>query len=466
MAQRKGFNFKDASKIMETTASTAEEEKNSIEETTAPEPERKTMQEKIKEFETPLEYEKAFVFKFVPREKLVFNEDNKFPISDVDKLAMSILQNGLLHNLEVLYNEELDNYLLESGERRTRAIDWLIERYDNYEDKDSSEYKLYMKNVKQYAVEGYPCNIKKSQVKDDTLSEEEQTMADIDSQIRLRVANFEVRDAEENREIFRKELLKLKELYEAKNKLLKKGEKININQEIGAKLGISDRQVKNYAATTKLIPELQELLDKNNITLTEGVNYSKLTEEEQKQLLYIIEQGRPREEVNALYKEIDRLNKEIKNSEKELDKANEEKESTQRKLDQARSEVEEIRKELDSSNNSEKIESLKAQLQTAKANLKEQEQKWNDTTAKQEQTINELNAKLLEKKEIPAEPVDTEVLRLSFKMDDNLQRLEECIRELLTDCEAYKKIYRGNGTSKKPEEYEKEIYSIVKTIKM
>lgn len=468
MAQRKGFNFGNAAKIMETTSSTAtvEESINKADETAAPSPERKTMQEKIKKIETPMEYEKAFVFKFIPREKLVFNTDNKFPISDIEKLAMSILQNGLLHNLEVLYNEDPDNYLLESGERRTRAIDWLIEKYDNCEDKESAEYKLYIKNVKQYAVEGYPCNIKKSPVRDDSLTEEEQTLADIDSQIRLREANFEVRDPEENREIFRKELLKLRELYEAKNKLLKKDEKININQEIGAKLGISDRQVKNYAATTKLIPELQELLDKNNITLTEGVNYSKLTEEEQRQLLTIIEQGRPRDEVNALYKEIDRLNKEIKNNEKELDKANAEKASTQKELDQARTEVEEIRKELDNSNNSEEIAALKEQLQAANDNLKKKEKKWNDTSAKHEQTISELNAKLAEKNSIPATSIDTQTLRLSFKIEETMQMVEESLKGLVADCEAYKKAYTGNGTSKSPEEYEKELRTILSNVKI
>lgn len=466
MAQRKGFNFGNAAKIMENTSSTAEKVDSKVDETAAPESEHKTMQEKIKKIETPMEYEKAFVFKFIPREKLEFNTDNNFPISDIQKLGMSILQNGLLHNLEVLYNEDPDNYLIESGERRTRAIDWLIETYDNSEDKESAEYKLYIKNVKQYAVEGYPCNIKKLPVKDDSLTAEEQALADIDSQIRLREANLEVRDPEENREIFRKELLKLNELYETKNKLLKKGDKININQEIGAKFGITDRQVKNYKATTKLIPELQELLDKNNITLSDGVNYSKLTEEEQRQLLSIIEQGRPKEEVNALYKEIDRLNKAIKISENELDKVNAEKATTQNELDKARTEVEEIRKELNSSNNSEEIESLKEQLQAANDNLKKKEKKWNDTSAKQEQTINELNAKLAEKKSIPATSIDTQSLRLSFKIEETIKMLDESLKQLVADCQAYRNSYTGDSTSKRPDEYEKELQAILSNVKI
>lgn len=464
MAQRNGFNFRNAAKIIENTSTTVEETKAEV--LDAPETEHQTMQDKIKKMDSTAEYEKAFIFKFIAREKIHFNSDNNFPISDVEKLAASILQNGLLHNLEVLYDEDQDNYIIESGERRTRAIDSLIDLYNDTEDKDTEEYKLYLKNVKQFAVEGYPCNVKKLPTKDVSLTEEEQTLADIDSQIRLREANFEVRDPNENIEIFRKELLKLKELYEEKNKLLKKGNKININQEIGAKLGITDRQVKNYAATAKLIPELQELLDKNNITLTEGVNYSKLTEEEQRQLLTIIEQGRPKEEVNALCKEIDRLNKEIKASEKELEKANADKDSTHKQLEAARAEVEEIRKELESSHNIDEVSSLNEQLKAAHDKLEETESKWRDTSSKQEQTIKELNAKLEEKKAATVTAVNTQALRLSFKIEDTMKAVEDSLKGLVADYKAYKKAYTEDSSMKSPEDFEKELRSILNKIKL
>lgn len=108
--------------------------------------------------------EKAFNFHLVPREKLVFNKDNAYPMEMIEQLADTILRFGLIHNLEVLYEEETDSYVIESGERRTRALDYLIAKFGDGRENaetDAAEYKMYLKNVKQYADEGYPCNVKR-----------------------------------------------------------------------------------------------------------------------------------------------------------------------------------------------------------------------------------------------------------------------------------------------------------------
>ncbi|MFR5450694.1 MAG: hypothetical protein ACLTIG_04700 [Roseburia hominis] len=79
-------------------------------------------------------------------------------------MADTILRFGLIHNLEVLYEEETDSYVIESGERRTRALDYLIAKFGDGRENaetDAAEYKMYLKNVKQYADEGYPCNVKR-----------------------------------------------------------------------------------------------------------------------------------------------------------------------------------------------------------------------------------------------------------------------------------------------------------------
>lgn len=65
---------------------------------------------------------------FIPINSIVFNDDNVFNIDDSDEsiaeLAQNIEENGLLHNIVVV--EIKDNqYLLISGERRTKAMKYL-----------------------------------------------------------------------------------------------------------------------------------------------------------------------------------------------------------------------------------------------------------------------------------------------------------------------------------------------------
>ena len=57
----------------------------------------------------------AFNFKFIPREKIVFNPNNDFDMENIDEMADSILNFGMQHNFVALYNDDNDTYILESG---------------------------------------------------------------------------------------------------------------------------------------------------------------------------------------------------------------------------------------------------------------------------------------------------------------------------------------------------------------
>ena len=57
----------------------------------------------------------AFNFKLIPRHKLMFHEENDYPMEAIKELAESILNNGLLHNLDVHFDEENDIYIIEAG---------------------------------------------------------------------------------------------------------------------------------------------------------------------------------------------------------------------------------------------------------------------------------------------------------------------------------------------------------------
>lgn len=65
---------------------------------------------------------------FIPINSIVFNDDNVFNIDDSDEsiaeLAQNIEENGLLHNIVVVETKD-NQYLLISGERRTKAMKYL-----------------------------------------------------------------------------------------------------------------------------------------------------------------------------------------------------------------------------------------------------------------------------------------------------------------------------------------------------
>ena len=104
-----------------------------------------------------------FNFKFIARDQIEFNSNNNFAQKDIDKLADSILHLGLIHNLEATYDEEKDKYILDSGERRTRALDLLFERFseDNIQNESDNLIALFNKNISGFK-QGYPVNVKRA----------------------------------------------------------------------------------------------------------------------------------------------------------------------------------------------------------------------------------------------------------------------------------------------------------------
>ncbi len=120
----------------------------------------------------------------------------------------------MIHNMEGHYDEEQDVYVIESGERRTRAIDFLLNKYSNYEDKDSQEYKDFLDNVKGYEA-GCPINVKRKRFAE---SGELSELDEIDSEIRLMDANEEVRPTDPQDKY--KRVVKRAELIERRTKIV------------------------------------------------------------------------------------------------------------------------------------------------------------------------------------------------------------------------------------------------------
>ena len=264
--------------------------------------------DKLKELQANAQYN----FQFIAKDRIISNPKNeKYTQNGIESLKESIIENGLRHNLSVLFDAEQNNYRLISGERRYHAICAMSDK----------EYNELFPT-------GIPCKVEKSDI------------SEIDEEIMLISANHDVRET--SMEVKRWEVSRLKELYEAK-KL--KGEIKNINAEIAHQLNISERQARKYTTAEKLIPELSNLLNENGIDLNQADKFGKLDESAQQDILKIIH--KKGEVENSEFQTIKKLSeereKEAKKYKEEYEKAYkqiEEKDLTVKKLQQRLTELE------------------------------------------------------------------------------------------------------------------------------
>ena len=272
--------------------------------------EAKEKLDRLQDENRPQEYE----IRKIPRNLVHINEKHDYEMIDLEKLADSILHIGLQQPLVVRNDLERNDIILETGERRKRAIDLLIERYKDYADHDDPDYLLYCKNVKAYEL-GYPCRVIVG-IKPD-MTPEDQERAEAESELRLIMTNEMIRPADP---AFRqKKIRRLEELYG----VLYQGKKINVIDQLVKDTGLSRQQIKNYRSIDKLIPELREEFEKNNISLKEGSTYARLSEEDQKTIYHLIESGKKLslDEVEQLKKSQLSSAEEIKRLQAEADQA-------------------------------------------------------------------------------------------------------------------------------------------------
>ncbi|ACD52096.1 ParB protein [Clostridium botulinum] len=171
---------------------------------------------------------------------LVPSKNNFYGIREIEELAASIKENGLMHNLVV---RDIGNgkYEIISGERRYTAL-------------------------KKLGYEKVPCQIRE--------------INDLDAELMLIHANLEQRELTPTEKM--EGIKRLENIYKKKRK---NGEKLDgkTRDLIGKDFGLSGVQVGRYKKIGKdLIPELKEKLNKEDITLTQAHTLSSLTKEEQK----------------------------------------------------------------------------------------------------------------------------------------------------------------------------------------
>lgn len=295
----------------------------------------------------PKEETNTFQYRYVKLQKLVFNEKNDYPIEEIEEMAVSLLYNGLQHNLVAKYDLDTDTYKLISGERRTRGLQLLQQQYED--GKQTDEWNaLYQKNIAPLIENGIPVKL------DDSTN-------DIDEEIRLHITNVDVRELSASKKAA--VVARLKELYQLK---AERGELTeSVSTKIASDLKITERQVRQYnTINKKLIPELKEEFDKNNITVKDGSKFAQLDCETQKTILEMIKAGQKvgQDELAILKKEKELTENRLKDLENSLsEKA-------------ALIEEQQLEKEEIIRHNEELINSLKASLEEAEDSTMEHEE--------------------------------------------------------------------------------------------
>lgn len=452
MAKRK-FNFAagaeqntpDTPETQPQTQSTPEESKSAVQ----------TLVEKI---DAPINT--AFNFKYIKRDKIIFHAKNDYPMEEIEKLADSILNFGLIHNLEVFYDLENDQYILDSGERRTRAIDYLVEKYKDYPDKDNESYQKYLHFVAPFE-NGYPCNVKSKYADTDLSETDSDLLEQIDAEIRLIIANEETRSKDTQRT--KQHVDRLNELYTKRNQTLKKGEKINVNNEIAKQLNISDKQVKNYKDIDKLIPELRKKFEENEVSLKDGANYAKLTEEEQRQILTLIENGENRQEINRLMDQMKAMRSDIsikENQISELEYTIENQNAIIKSINDAQKDLkQQLAAEQEKGDpNNEKIRELESSLDNLKNQISAQKKSLKDTVKEKDNMIADLQKKLDAQAKMQSTETNnnSKMIRTQYDLEIGIETLITLFADLEKKLDEYKAV------SEDSEDFRKKIQSVIK----
>ena len=225
-----------------------------------------------------------FNFKRIPREKIIFNENNDFSMENIEELANSLLKNGLEHNLTGHYDDDRDLYILESGERRIRALDLLnfkfgsVARINELPESEQENFILFRSKILPLRTDGIPFKV--NSFSKEHNDENGNRLDEIRSELRKYATNLDVRQftPKERSEY----ISKVKKLLEEEASLL--GKNKVTKDEIADAIGISRRQLHKYELLDSLIPRFKELFENKKLRIEVASSLSGLTEEEQQDI--------------------------------------------------------------------------------------------------------------------------------------------------------------------------------------
>lgn len=259
------------------------------------------------------------------------------------------------------------------------------------------------------------------------------------------------------------------ELMDRRNILLPYKKRINVNKEVGNKLGLTEWQVQKYKSMDALIPELREEFFQNNITLADGANYSVLTEEEQRNILKLIQEGKKvsADDIKKLKQEKEAVQTELIFKERELCRLKQESDqlqerhekelvSLQESVEQDRERIKlEISEEiLNNSPDRNKVKELETQLQEKEAAQKDINKSLNEASQKlnnKNSEIEKLEAELMQMKNKRGQ--DLERIRMEVKLSTAIETAMSSVTDIKKAYIAYGKL-SGSDCSKFKEEIE------------
>ncbi|WP_294405549.1 ParB N-terminal domain-containing protein [uncultured Clostridium sp.] len=209
---------------------------------------------------------------------LVPSENNFYGIREIEELAESIKEYGLMHNVVVRKRTD-GKYEILSGERRFRAL-------------------------KELDYTKVPCRIVKDNV------------TELDAEVMLIQANMQQREL-----TLQEKMHGIKRLQEIYTEKRKNGEKLpgKTRDLIGKHLGISGVQVGRYQKIDKdLIEPLKDKLNSDDITVTQAHTLSSLTKEEQEIINDEIKDLNCKEHKEELETLINGIKQPVENHDKQL----------------------------------------------------------------------------------------------------------------------------------------------------
>lgn len=334
-----------------------------------------------------LENKKDFDLRHIQVDKIIPNPENFYELTNIEDLAESIKEFGVMQNLEVVEVEEDGEkmYRLITGHRRLEAVKLLISQ--------GKEIKTI------------PCTVERNLTKDE-------------EKLRLIKSNSDTRELTQEEK--RRQVEMLNVIYKVKAE--KKGEKINkkeLKEIVANNTGISAKQVERYNTINEnLIPQLQDYFDSEKISFSEAIKFARLDEQMQLAILDLFKRKDKvtDEELNIIKKE----NKKLIEDNKVKDKKLEEKESFINILENEKLELENEKETnvLEQGVIDEEKKQLELKIREEMAQLTEEE--LNKHKEKLEEV--EKKAKELEKieKELSQKLVDKEI-----ELNDKVKELEE-----------------------------------------
>ena len=215
-------------------------------------------------------------YKRIPYKKIYSSKLNDYPIENISELEGLLLMHGLLEPFSVNYDDDIDMYELESGDRRFHALQNLFKKYEN-SNEDSPEMDCYMQNIHCLYIEGIYCMVEKGSRDRDFVRE------------RIIVHNETNRPFDAMRTSSK--ISELAEIYTKRNQMLPPHERFNVNEKIAESLKnrYTVRQIIRYKNFDKLIDELKNVIIKYDMSVSEISTYHSLTEEEQQVLAKYID---------------------------------------------------------------------------------------------------------------------------------------------------------------------------------